>query len=163
MLREPLGPACAKVWNTIITLPMHKFLVSSLLCASALSAPPLLAQARNSCRPADSEGYGLVTYLKTLATATDRRQREARDSFYHVPVVPASQIVLVSDHRACRRAAQALTKYEDGNPGDADRRQVVVVSLGRNWAVTDPDEVTRYQTVVIFNSKWKQIGGYSGP
>jgi hypothetical protein len=133
-----------------------------LISATALCAAPLSAQARSSCQPPDQYGRGLVTYFKTLVLATDSSHRMDRH-MYHVPVVPVSQIELVSSHRACRRAAEALTAYEKGNPKDADHRQVVVVSLGRNWAVTDRAEVTRYQTVVIFNSEWKQIGGFSGP
>ena len=118
-----------------------------------------------SCRPVDIYGRSLVTDLTKLVVTTDARIIAARNSFYHVPVVPVSSIALVSDEHTCKKAAQALTKSENSPSGKAKDRTVVVSSLGSFWAVEDPDARPdgRFLTVVIFDAKWKPVGGYTGP
>jgi hypothetical protein len=114
-----------------------------------------------TCRPEDALARSLVVDLKKMISTTDPRVVAARDSFYHIPIVPPSSIMLVTSDSVCAAAVQALnTMY-----GEAKTRSVYVAKLGSGWAVIDPDDnpTGRYITVVAFDSTWTRVGGYSGP
>ena len=161
----------------------HAMRINSLILLSTIAIASITSRAdaqTKACRPADGYGQGMVAELKKLVTTTDPSEVAARDSFYHVPVVSTTEISLVINQSTCRRAAKALTAWEDSNPpvitsaakvspsaapARTPSRQVVVAKHGTYWAVEDPDRRPdgRYLTVVIFDSQWKQVGGFTGP
>ena len=156
------------------------FLLSTRsVCAQqpAPSGTPARAQT-SSCRPADSYGPRLVADLQKLVTATGPGVIAARDSLYHIPVVSPASITLVTDAQTCSRAAQALTNFEASRQVVTDAtvtsaattaasnsRTVVVAKVGTHWAVEDPNAAPhgRFLTVVLFDSRWRRVGGYTGP
>ncbi len=144
-------------------VPMTRDLVRkqalSSLFVTLLLPSALLSQSRSSCQPIDRWSYGVLAEVKRLATS-----RVARDTVFHVPAVPPTSIALISDEQACKKAAEALTRLETGNASAAKDRQVIVVSVGAYWAVADlSNESERFHTVVIFDAKWNDVGGWSGP
>jgi hypothetical protein len=134
--------------------------MNGLFQLALLVALPMGARAQ-TCRSADEMGQSLVSDLKKLVSTTDQRVISARDSFYRVPAVPVSGIVLVTSDSICAAAAQALNSLYS----ETKSRTVYVVSLGSSWAVMDPadDPTGRYLTVLVFDQAWAKIGGYSGP
>jgi hypothetical protein len=123
---------------------------------------PVNAQA---CRPADDVSRSLIAYLKAVVVTSDSAERVARDSIYKIPVVSPSSITLVTTARTCSDAAQALRNAEvvkNPNP-----RSVTVVAVGgKYYAVEDPTWLVgerQMRTVRMFDSRWKPVGGFSGP
>lgn len=159
-----------------LVLPQSGTLPVGAAVSNAATDTPASART-SSCRPADRHGRALVAELKRLVTATEPGVIAARDSFYHVPVVRPGAIALVTDAQTCSRAAAALTRFESSRSVAATAggttasqaapraRTVIVAKVGTYWAVEDPDAAPngRFLTVVLFDSRWKQVGGYTGP
>lgn len=155
--------------------------INTLLFLSTIAIASVTSRAdaqSKSCRPADFYGPALVAELTKRVTTTDPEEIAARDSFYHIPVVSPTAISLVTNESTCSRAAKALTTFENSGVVTAvastgkvsasaarPTRQVIVVKLGTYWAVEDPSAppIGHFLTVVIFDSKWRQVGGYTGP
>ncbi len=131
------------------------------LLALALTAAPVMCADAQACRSDDVTARYLVADLKRLVATTDQRVQAARDSFYHIPVVPATTIGLVFADSVCTAAVQALnTLYGESKP-----RRVYVATIGSGWAVIDPEDNPpgRFTTVVIFDSEWRDVGGCTRP
>jgi hypothetical protein len=74
--------------------------VAFLMTANASTAA---AQTVKKCRAADANSANLITELTLMVTSTDSETVADRTNIYHVPVVSASQIALVTDGRYVRR------------------------------------------------------------
>lgn len=122
--------------------------------------------AASTCRGPDDRTAGLIAYLTDLMTATDSTAVFGRDSVYHVPVVPANEIHVVTDAHTCARAARAydsqLEEYGRANKG----RRVYVIQLGTrdpHYLVLDPEKMAgEYHMIFIFDRTFKPTGGWTG-
>jgi hypothetical protein len=121
----------------------------------------LAAQGNLKCRSADATSDRLIQGLKSDVVSTDPDVIRARDSVYHIPVVPASQISLVTDERVCAKVVQA---YATLRYGPYTPTRVYVIKMGSKYTVAhDPDvREGEFSLVHIFDSKYSKVGGWIG-
>jgi hypothetical protein len=118
------------------------------------------AQAAKKCRAADANSANLISQLTLMATATDSETVADRTSIYHLPVVSANQITIVTDEKVCTKVVQAVATL----PAKRSPVDLYVVKLGsKGFAARDPTEMAgEYRTIFIFDSHYVKIGGWTG-
>src|SRR5688500_8829666 len=92
---------------TMEPLPMKLILTAIVMLApiTGKSGTPLSIQTATFCRAADSTSALLISQLKQIATGTEAPAQMMRDSL-KVPAVAASQISLITQEAACKKAAE---------------------------------------------------------
>jgi hypothetical protein len=135
----------------------HVVVFGSALLTAAV---PASGQATSKCRPADATSANLITALKKWVTTTNSKRIFERDNYFHVPVVSVSQISLVTDERTCGKAIQAYSAM----PSGYTPASLTVVKLGnKGFATIDPlNKAGQFAVVFIFDTKWVDIGGWTG-
>jgi len=68
------------------------------------------AQTPSKCRAADERSTALIVELKQWVLYTDPRRIYERDNYYHIPVVPLTQITLVTDEQICAKIVAEYSK-----------------------------------------------------
>jgi hypothetical protein len=71
----------------------------------------LRAQTNLKCRPADGTSNRVISALTAWVTTTDPQRISQRDNIFHIPVVPVSQITLVTDERICSKVVAAYASF----------------------------------------------------
>ncbi len=128
--------------------------------ALALLAESVEAQAGPKCRGADVTSASLIQELKNKVSETDPALVYARDNIFRVPVVPVSQITLVTDERICGKLVEAYSRDAAGwSPVS-----LYVVRMGtKHFAVLDPNhKAGEFAIVKVFDSKYQPVGGWTG-
>jgi len=131
--------------------------IVALITLTALLWRPGQAQGSEvTCRQAtDPVAQNFVAYLQTLMTTSDTLLIRLRDSLYRLPVVPSSQVVLVTDAQKCARAARAVESDLEAG-GLPPFQNVILIQVGTFYVVTDP-AVRRgeYTLARVLDSKFK--------
>lgn len=133
----------------------------ALVAVMAFLASPDIAAARSTlkCRPADDTSLSIILQLKQWVTTQNPERISERDNIFHVPVVPANQITLVTNETICARVIRAYTEYQGYTPA-----RLYVIKMGSSgYAGYDPDKHGgEFTAVSIFDSSYVHIGGWSG-
>lgn len=126
-----------------------------LLCGCVASAQGTL-----KCRATNPTSANLIGQLTNWVTTSDPERIAQRDTIYHIPVVPVSQLTLVTDETVCGKIIQAWAAL----PGGHTAATIYVVKMGsKNYAAYAPtDKAGEYSIVLIFDSKYKHVGGWTG-
>lgn len=134
----------------VVSIPLALFTAS---CAA-------FAQGSLKCRPADATSANLIGQLQNWVTTTDPEDIAARDTIFHVPVVPVSQITAVTDEKVCTKIIQAYAAM----PGGYTPLSIYAIKMGSKYYVGyDPNrKAGEYSIVHIFDSKYAPIGGWTG-
>jgi len=113
------------------------------------------------CKAADQTSSDVIAELKYWMSATNAEFVYRRDSVFMIPVVSASQISVVTAETTCQKLVMAYALL----PKSYTPPSLYVVKLGnKGYAVLDPTDLTGDQrTVMIFDTKFKRVGGYTGP
>lgn len=110
------------------------------------------------CRGPDETSQALITELQEWMSTTDPERIADRDTLYHVPVVRANQIALVTDERICTKVAQAY-----GAPPGVTARLYTVKLGSKGYVAYDPEQKAGdYKNVLIFSTRYVRIGGWTG-
>src|SRR6266508_6031669 len=112
------------------------------------TSPRASAQESLKCRAADQTSAGLITQLTNWVTTTDPERIADRDTLFHVPVVPVSQITLVTDEKICVKVIATYAAL----PGGYTPPTVYVVKMGsKNYVGYDPTyKAGEYSIVFVF-------------
>ena len=124
------------------------------------NASTAAAQTAKKCRAADANSANLITELTLMVTSTDSETVADRTNIYHVPVVSASQIALVTDEKVCAKVVLAIAAL----PAKKTPVNLYVVKMGsKGYAAWDPTAVAgEYRTIHIFDTKYVRVGGWTG-
>lgn len=130
-----------------------------VLVASAWWASTASSQ---TCQPADSRSRTIIQRLTDWITTPDPAKVQLRNTAYHIPVVPTSQLVVITDAQACRKASSAFAA-ELGIP----QAPVYTIQMGSGastwYAVHDPAfHAGKLGAVMIFDKPWKRYGEGQG-
>lgn len=139
----------------------HQFLAGGLVTALALVAPASTLSSQNTkCRPADAMSDRLIVELRNWMTTTDPERVADRDNVYKIPVVGTNQIALVTDERICGKLIQAYAALS----GTYTPASIYVIKMGnKNYTVLDPTDLAGdFRTVMIFDSRYVRVGGWTG-
>jgi hypothetical protein len=144
-------------------LYLRHILPTAAAAALSFSGLGTIASARTTlkCRPADARTESLIYGLKWHVTSQDTAIIRSRDSVYHIPVVPVSQISVVTDERVCTKVIQAYAALAHGAYTPS---RVYVIKMGSKYTVAqDPDVMAGdFSIVHIFDSKYIEVGGWVG-
>lgn len=129
-------------------------------------APFLIAftrlSAQQTCHRADVNSAHFIQVL--LAMMDTAAARTALRTSLQLPVVPASQITLVTDSTVCARAGQAADSvfkvWEPSSTLDPTTAPLYVIKVGTSYAVTDLNNVDDGESdfVFIFGPLWEYRG-----
>lgn len=119
------------------------------------------AQPNLKCRAADDTTLGLIAELKAWAATTDPERISQRDNIFHVPVVDARSLSVVTDEKVC---AKIIAGYSAFPKLAYTPTRVYVVKLGsKGYAAYDPEKIGgEFTAVHIFSTKFVRIGGWVG-
>lgn len=134
--------------------------------ALVLSLPFSRGQAQSvACRTADSTTSAIISHVKAKIAATGAEADSDRVLF-GIPVVPDSEIFVITDVALCTRLAQALGDYYElkGFARPA-LLSLYAVRLGTRSVVHAPGEgdAGEFRTFYIFDAQYQHAGGWSGP
>ena len=134
---------------------------TSIAVVATVTLSTASAQTVPKCRPADGQSAALIYELKRYVTSQDPKVINARDNYYHIPVVATSQISLVTDERLCQKAIQAYASFASGAYTPT---QVYLIKLGtKNYVAHDPSvKAGEFSIVHVFDAKFILIGGWVG-
>lgn len=130
--------------------------------ALALMAPQLIAQ--NTCHIADSHSEFFIKQLQSMMGAgPGAMQLRTR---FNLPLVPVSEIVLVSDSTICARAGAAadsmMTIWDPTDSAVTTTASIYVVQIGTSYAMADLNAPPEYQedlvSLWIFGPLWEYRG-----
>jgi hypothetical protein len=138
-------------------------MVAMLLSVSSLHAQGTAAQGSATCRPAGSGTNALIQRLTYWMTTTDPQKIQLRNNAYHIPVVPTSTLVAITDQKTCRKAGGTYASQLGTTPAPVD---VVRGGSGNStfYAVHDPTVGTQpggFGAVLLLDKTFKRIGGWS--
>jgi hypothetical protein len=136
--------------------------VSVVLAAFVVGVPANTeAQATLKCRPADDRTVSLIAQLKAWATTTDPETISERDNIFHVPVVDAKSLTVVTDEKLCAKVIAAYSAFPKLAYTPA---RLYVIKLGsKGYVGYDPDRKGgEFTAVHIFSTKFVRIGGWVG-
>jgi hypothetical protein len=152
-------PTRANFWGLSMTSNRICRIVRALLVVPAMVSTGAFAPAPLKCRAADARSLGLIRELREWVTTADPERIASRDTIFHIPVVPASQITLVTDERVCAKVVQAYARYPAHTPDSL----YVIKMRSRGYVGFDPDRKGgEFTAVYIFNSKYAHVGGWVG-
>jgi hypothetical protein len=112
------------------------------------------------CASSDSAGLRLRGELQAMIADTDSEAAVARDSLYHVPVVPANAVTFVTDTLVCRQVAAVFTARRIDTTAAPTTRVYVLSLNGVAYAAKDANDP---YTVLVLSPQFAVTGGYSGP
>jgi hypothetical protein len=127
-------------------------LAGGLLCAISASA-----SAQGACLPSDSVTTMLRDAVVGLVTRYDPATITYRNEFADLPVVPDSEVTIVSDTAVCARASSALaliTPNGDPNTG----AWVFRVGSTRYVAFNFLQKSARSPYLVVYDTAWVRKG-----
>lgn len=119
---------------------------------------PVVANSQVVCRPADDLSANLIQQLSDMLTTGDSLRMSLT-----VPVVPASQVTLVTNEATCTRArevqdsviASSNSSYLPPYPS----RPLYVVSVGTYYASLDTsNSEAEWRSVYIWDDHWRFLG-----
>jgi hypothetical protein len=134
-------------------------IAAALVMGLGIAFRPIMAQ---SCHAADSNSASMLHDLQQMADTGNTEYPVVRAKL-HIPVVPAAQVVLVSDDSTCTRARQALDSLIHAtNPNAANplpARPLYVIKVGSVTAVNDPNgRAGEYTPIDFFDPQWSFLG-----
>ena len=133
----------------------------AVLVSLGVRATPTGALRQGSpCRPVDAFTTGLRDFLVQLDTSADSSNVEQRTAF-SLPVVPATEVVVVADSLVCAQAAAAYYRRLKNPPAD---QAVAVVRVGSMYVVGDPRvTVGEFTAYAIFDSTFSvNVSNFAG-
>jgi hypothetical protein len=135
--------------------------MAALILGLSMLPHSLRSQAIPKCRPADATSARVISALTAWVTTTDPERISQRDNIFHVPVVPVSQITLVTDERICSKVAAAYASFPRFAYTPA---RLYVIKMGnKNYVGYDPDKRGgEFTAVHVFDQKYVSVGGWSG-
>lgn len=145
-----------------MTMRVHIF-TTSLLVSTCLISRPAMAQSGSACRPTDKYASHLQSELISMATAA-RADSSVRAAF-HLPLVTASDVQIVSDSATCASAAAAYDREMVRLFNETSRsRTVHVVRVGTSgYAIMDPSEQAgEWIPVVFVDTSFAYVSNWGG-
>jgi hypothetical protein len=129
--------------------------------ASLVALQNIQAQSTLKCRAADDRTVSLIAQLKAWATTTDSERISQREDIFHVPVVDAKSLTVVTDEKLCAKIIAGYAAFPKLAYAPA---RVYVIRLGsKGYAAYDPDKKGgEFTAVHIFNTKCVRVGGWAG-
>lgn len=132
-----------------------KHLIAGLLCVSITSASA--GQAQNPCHSPHRQSAVLLADFRAMMSPAGAGVRAKLS----LPVVPASEIVLVADSATCARAIQAadsmMTVWNPADPPGPTTYPIYVLRIGTSYAVVDLSDnssSSEYASVFFFGPGW---------
>lgn len=132
-----------------------KHLIAALLCISITSASRV--QGQNPCHGPDRMSAVLLADFRSMMTPAGAEVRAKLS----LPVVPASEIVLVADSATCARAIQAadsmMTVWTPADPPGPITYPIYVMRIGTSYAIvdlSDDSSTSEYASVFFFGPDW---------
>ena len=125
-----------------------------------LVTPGMGARAQSTeCGAENDTSAALITDLKGWIKTENPDRVALRDRVFHIPVVPESEISLVTDVRTCREIVKAYGRLPESAYTPS---RVYVIRIGSEYAGYDPDRKGgEFVAVHLFDSKYGHIGGWS--
>lgn len=129
------------------------------IVALAVSGDKAVGQA---CRPADARSDRMISTLDRLMNG-NKKDTLTRISLL-LPIVPPSQIVVVTDSAVCARAIQVLDSIihitNPDAPANIPPRPLYVINIGSFIAISDPnDQSDGHMAIDFFDATWKWLSG----
>jgi hypothetical protein len=145
-------------------MTVHRIL-AFLLCVPAAAVAQKNAPQPTVCisiQEFDSLGAGMLRRIARYTEPADAAYDEYRRG-YGYPLVPASQLSLVTQESVCKKAAAA---YRSATTGAGWLGRVAVVKAGTTYTVIDPgyyyDAANKAALWVLLDSKFKPIRNIQG-
>ena len=138
----------------------NQLLMQWLAGALIVASPAMNAQAQAAeCGAANDTSSALITDLKVWMKTENPTKVALRDRVFRIPVVPESQISLVTDRQTCSEIVKAYGRLPEFAYTPS---RVYVIRIGTEYAGYDPDRKGgEFVAVHLFDSKYSHIGGWS--
>jgi hypothetical protein len=119
----------------------------TLTAGSALMLHADMLSAQNTCHTADKYSDLFIKQFQSLMGSDEDAMRlRAR---FNLPVVPSSQILLVSDSTVCAKIGAAadsmMTLWDPTDPAVASTIPVYVIQIGSSYAMVDLNAPPEYR------------------
>lgn len=123
-----------------------------------VAAAPVAASAQTACRNSDQTSANLIQQISSMLTADD----SVRIAL-NVPVVPTSQVALVTDEGTCTRVLQVQDSViAESNPSylpPYPLRALYVVQIGTYYASLDTNANTaEWKSLYFWDDHWRFLG-----
>jgi len=141
---------------------MRWVLFDSVILSLSLVVPKT-ALGQTVCRPADATTQALVLDIGRYTSATGGDNKVVRDSL-RLPLLSASQIIVVTQESVCKKANSAFQSYWANRGGTAFSGRVYVLQIGSVYGVSDPSyhyRATNADSPLLFlDSRYKALSVY---
>ena len=109
------------------------------------------------CMPTqDMQAQFLFVQTRYVATSVDETAAELRDSLAAMPMVPASEVELLSDEVLCQRASAALDSFYFDTP---QAKAVYLARAGQRYAIHPPvDQPDDIYLIIHVDSAFNKTG-----
>ena len=132
-----------------------------LACGGALALVCSAFETQAQCRSADAQTSNMTSYLTRLVTAAaSDTELVATRARYHLPVVSASRVTLVTNKHTCNGALQAYSLLlPAGTPAPSSLYVIAVGSVFVAWIPARAG--TEWAPAVVFDSKFVKLESFA--
>jgi hypothetical protein len=132
-----------------------------LRCLFFFVCVPAALQAQTICRGSDRTSVNLIQQIASMLTVGDPLRVSLT-----VPVVPSSQVTLVSDSTICSRALQVqdsvIAESDSDYTAPFPTRTLYVIKIGTYYASLDThDNTSEWKSVYFWDDHWRFLGFFS--
>lgn len=138
----------------------YRRMMQLLAGAMILAAPGMSARAQGTeCGAANDTSAALIADLKAWMNTENPDRVFLRDRVFHIPVVAASEISIVTDRETCSEIARSYGRLPEVAYAPS---RLYVIRIGTEYAGYDPGRRGgEPMEVHLFDSKYSRIGGWS--